>query len=67
MVTIIKNSAVLKETEGIILELVQKNFVRLTNRIWYVKNFVDKVKKGMYRRPFHSTFHVNLEEFRFYN
>lgn len=63
---VLKESGKLKEVERIVLELVEKNFVKLTNRIWYVKNFVDKIRKGPAHRLFHSTFSLNLEEFRFY-
>jgi hypothetical protein len=48
--------------------LVEKQYVKLNNRIWYVKSFVDKLRKGERNtsKIFYSTFSINLEEFRFY-
>jgi hypothetical protein len=45
-----------------------KQYVKLNNQIWYVKNFIDKLRKGQNNtsKAFYPIFKINLEEFRFY-
>jgi hypothetical protein len=48
--------------------LADSQYIKFNKNIWYVKNFVDRLRKGERNMPkiFYPTFSINLEEFRFY-
>lgn len=57
-----------RDSQKLVQELVEKDYVRLNNRLWYVKNLIEQLKKGdrAYLRVFLDVFSINLTEFRFY-